>query len=195
LLRLSEDILQVSRIESGTFKLNLEAVQLEPLIQATIADVQKRFAGEKLNTRIIFESKLNGNDSNKEFVLYCDPSKVAQTLFNLLDTAMKFTEKGNILVTATARESEVVIDVQDPGTGIDPEIKGRLFEKFASKSNGGTGLGLYLSKKIIDAHGGRIWCKDNEQRKGADCGFSLPLDLRPDAVVMAEKELDRSNAR
>lgn len=198
LLKLSEDILQVSRIESGTFRLNIEAVVLEPLIGSTITDVEKRYAGEKLDTRIVFESKLdmtNDNRGPEGFTMYCDGPKVAQTLFNLLDNAMKFTEKGNILVSAITQKTEVVIQVQDPGTGIDPEIKDRLFEKFATKSTGGTGLGLYLSKKIIEAHGGMIWCKDNEQRKGTDSGFTIPLDLHPETIVLPEKDTESSNAQ
>jgi len=194
LLRLSEDILQVSRIESGTFRLKLEAVALEPLIHSTIADVEKRYAGEKPKTHVVFEPKLGMIGGNgKPFTIYCDQSKIAQTLFNLLDNAMKFTEEGNILVSAVVKQTEAIVAVQDPGIGIDPEIKMRLFEKFVSRSNGGTGLGLYLSRKIIEAHGGRIWCKDSEQRKGADCGFAIPLDLHPETAVMIERELDGSN--
>lgn len=193
LLRLSEDILQVSRIESGTFRLNLENVTIDTLIHSTIADIEKRYAGEKPDVRIIYQPRMLAANagSDEVFRLYCDGPKIGQTMFNLLDNAMKFTEQGNIRVSAVAHPTEVIIQVLDPGTGIDPEIKGRLFEKFASKSNGGTGLGLYLSKKIIDAHGGRIWCKDNEQRKGADCGFSIPLDLHPDTNVIMEKELEK----
>jgi signal transduction histidine kinase len=119
-------------------------------------------------------------------MIYCDPSKMAQTVYNLLDNAMKFTRRGNIVVSATSFKGEVVVSIVDPGTGIDPEIKKRLFEKFASKSNGGTGLGLYLSKKIVDAHGGRIWCKDNEQRNGTNCGFAIPLDLYPESSAVVE---------
>lgn len=197
LLRLSEDILQVSRIESGTFRLNLVAVPLDQLVRSTIVDIKKRYAGEKPDVKIGFEPRLylaNADRSLEGFKLYCDGPKVAQTLFNLLDNAMKFTDQGTILVSAVAYPTEVIIQVADPGTGIDPEIKGRLFEKFASKSSSGTGLGLYLSKKIIDAHGGRIWCKDNEQHRGADCGFSIPLDLHPETAVMIEKEQEEHNA-
>jgi signal transduction histidine kinase len=194
LLRLSEDILQVSRIESGTFRLKLEAVDLEWLIRSTIADVEKRYAGEKPNNHIVFEAKLGKTEgSGKTFTVYCDQSKIAQATFNLLDNAMKFTNEGNILVSAVAMKTEAVVAIQDPGVGIDPEIKSRLFEKFTSRSNGGTGLGLYLSKKIIEAHSGRIWCKDNQQRKGANCGFAIPLDLDPETAVMVERKSDGSN--
>lgn len=197
LQRLSEDILQVSRIESGTFRLTLEFTPLETLIQSTITDIEKRYAGEKPNTNIIFESKLAkaGSKGAGQFTLYCDPAKIAQTLFNLLDNAMKFTEQGNILISVLLYNTEVVISVQDSGPGIDPEIKGRLFEKFATKSSGGTGLGLFLSKKIVEAHGGRIWCKDNEQQKGANCGFAIPRDLDAETSIAIEQEFSGSNGQ
>lgn len=186
LLTLSEDILQVSRIEGGTFNLKLETVILDSLIRSIIADVEKRYAGEKQDIRVIFKSGLpTATDGNgqEQFALYCDSAKVGQALFNLLDNAMKFTEAGDILVTAKVQGNEAVVHVQDPGKGIDPEIKDRLFEKFATKSTDGTGLGLYLSKKIVEAHGGKIWCKDSEHRGGTECGFTIPLDLTPEPVV------------
>jgi len=198
LLRLSEDILQVSRIESGRFNLNVGVVAVVPLIRSVITDVEARYAGVKPNIRIIDESKLYTSDvdsDSREFAIYCDGPKVAQTLFNLLDNAMKFTEQGNILVTVVAHKMEVVFEVQDPGTGIDPEIKGKLFEKFITKSNGGTGLGLFLSKKIIEAHGGRIWCRDNEQHHGTNCGFAIPLNLHPETTQVKEKDINPSIVR
>jgi two-component system, OmpR family, sensor histidine kinase VicK len=197
LLRLSEDILQVSRIESGTFKLTLEPVDVEELIRSAITDVEKRYSGEKQDVKIELESKLAGAKlpGDETFTIYCDRDKFSQTLYNLLDNAMKFTQQGRILVSAVASDSEVVITVQDPGTGIAPEIKGRLFEKFASKSNGGTGLGLYLSKKIVEAHGGKIWCKDNSQHRGADCGFTIPRDLHPETSSMVENGANKPTGK
>lgn len=99
------------------------------------------------------------------------------------------------MVSAISQRNEVVVQVRDPGAGIDPDIKGRLFEKFASKSSGGTGLGLYLSRRIIEAHGGRIWCRDSEVAKGTDCGFAIPLDLRQEGIAIVEKDLDEINVR
>lgn len=71
---------------------------------------------------------------------------------------------------------EAIVTIKDTGTGIDPEIIPILFTKFASKSDKGTGLGLYICKNIVDAHGGKIWAKNNEDKKGATFSFSLPLD-------------------
>ena len=77
----------------------------------------------------------------------------------------------------TNNSNQVIVGVKDTGTGIDPEILPRLFTKFATKSNrgGGTGLGLYISKNIIEAHGGRIWAENNIDSKGATFSFSLPI--------------------
>jgi signal transduction histidine kinase len=189
LLRLSEDILQVSRIESGTFRLNIDLVPLDAVIRNTIADVTKRYGGQKRDVKIRYEPKLSMPDGNKDpdsFRIYCDGAKIVQTLYNLLDNAMKFTERGEIVVSAASLPSEVVIQVKDSGPGIDADIRPRLFEKFATKSTGGTGLGLYLSKKIVEAHGGRIWCKESEQHKGADCGFTIPTDLHPESNVIVD---------
>src|SRR5262245_32998846 len=131
LLRLSEDILQVSRIESGTFRLKLEPVNLEQLVQNSISDVKKRYSGVKLDINIELESNLATLEGKN--VIFCDPTKVSQTLFNLIDNAMKFTEQGEISISADRNDSEIIIEVLDSGSGISPEIKERLFEKFASK--------------------------------------------------------------
>ena len=111
-----------------------------------------------------------------------DKSRISQAISNLLGNAIKFTEeKGDILISVErnkeADRNVVIVSVNDTGPGVDPEMVPRLFTKFASKSEmGGTGLGLYISKSIIDAHSGRIWCKNNSDRKGATFSFSLPLD-------------------
>jgi signal transduction histidine kinase len=195
LLRLSEDILQVSRVESGTFRLNLELVNIEEIISLTITDVEKRYSGQRPNTRIIFGPKfMKDSGQTNEFTIYCDGSKIAQAIFNLLDNAMKFTSHGEILVSAVAHKTEVVIQVQDSGPGIDPEIQDRLFQKFATKSSGGTGLGLFLSKSIVEAHGGRIWCENNAFKRGTNCGLAIPRDLHPEEE-MSETVSDELKAR
>jgi two-component system sensor histidine kinase VicK len=97
---------------------------------------------------------------------------------NLLSNAIKFTNEGTVNITAAAvpNTNEIVVSITDTGPGIDSEILPRLFTKFATKSRTGTGLGLFISKSIIDAHGGKIWGKNNyPEGKGATFGFSLPL--------------------
>ena len=73
-------------------------------------------------------------------------------------------------------KNDVLITIKDTGKGIDPEIFPRLFEKFATNSFSGTGLGLYISKAIIEAHGGRIWAENNKNEKGATFNFTLPME-------------------
>ncbi|WP_187147541.1 ATP-binding protein [Candidatus Nitrososphaera gargensis] len=187
LMKLSEDILQVSRIESGVLSLNLEEVDLEKLVNTVIADIEKKYLGERDDVRIIFDSKLDiadssssGSSSENGTKIYCDGPKIWQTLYNLIDNAVKFTESGEVGISASVFKGEVMIQVQDSGKGIDPEIMDRLFEKFASKSNGGTGLGLFVSKKIVEAHGGRIWATQNKEKGGAIFTFTLPTDLLPE---------------
>jgi signal transduction histidine kinase len=102
---------------------------------------------------------------------------------NLLINAIKFTKQGTITIS-TETESHsaehdgrkgVVVAVKDSGTGIDPAILPKLFTKFASSSDGGTGLGLFISKNIVEAHGGRIWGNNNENGNGATFSFWLPM--------------------
>jgi two-component system sensor histidine kinase VicK len=102
-------------------------------------------------------------------------------ILNFLNNAIKFTEEdGTIIITAAAEEkdghNDVVVSVRDNGQGIDYGIFSRLFTKFATKSEtGGTGLGLFISKSIVEAHGGRIWAQNNADGKGATFSFSIPI--------------------
>jgi signal transduction histidine kinase len=99
-----------------------------------------------------------------------------------LANAIKFTKSGTIIVQLRKRKSkkmadnnQVIVRVKDEGPGIDPSIMPRLFTKFASKSDKGTGLGLYISKSIVEAHGGKIWAENNSDGRGATFTFTLPI--------------------
>jgi signal transduction histidine kinase len=186
LYKLSEDILQVSRIESGGFTLHLEQVEIKNLLETAIQDARKNVLTENKPVDIRLDYRLADR-----FIIFCDSSKINQVLYNLLDNAVKFTENGTVTVSAVKfDDSSLVFKVEDSGIGISPEIKTRLFEKFVSRSNGGTGLGLYLSKRIIDAHGGKIGGINNQSGVGATFFFTLPTDLRSppdDAYTNTEK--------
>jgi signal transduction histidine kinase len=108
-----------------------------------------------------------------------DPERIAQVLSNLLGNALKFTKEGTINVrvgrTDSPSSSEAIVSISDSGQGIDPEVMHKLFEKFTSKSESGTGLGLFLSKSIVEAHGGKIWGENNKDGNGATFTFTLPL--------------------
>jgi two-component system, OmpR family, sensor histidine kinase VicK len=186
LQKLSEDILQASRLEGGTFKLNMEMVDVDRLVTSAIKDVERKYLGEKPNVKMVYE-RLNQyppgsgagshQKTSRKLEICCDPQKISQVLINVLDNAMKFTRQGQVRVTSTVDSlmGEVLISVRDSGSGISPSIKPRLFEKFTADSVGGTGLGLYISKKIIDAHNGRIWATSNVEDKGSTFCFSLPM--------------------
>ena len=177
---LSEDILQVSRIESGNFLLNIENVDLSAMIALAIQDQKKKIESERKGTELQFENKLGKYPDNDKFFLYCDDSKINQVLHNLLDNAIKFSKDGLIKVFASIYgESSVIIRIEDSGHGIDPAIIDKLFVKFSTKSNCGTGLGLYIAKAIIEAHGGSIWGQNKPDGNGAIFAFTLPTDLRP----------------
>jgi signal transduction histidine kinase len=116
-----------------------------------------------------------------------DKGRISQVILNLLDNAVKFTRDsgGTITIILEKKEDEfnnnsqhVIINIKDTGKGIDPGIFPRLFTKFATKSDTGTGLGLFVCKGIIEAHGGKIWAKNNTDGKGATFSFSLPIPNR-----------------
>ena len=120
----------------------------------------------------------------KTYIIDADYQRILQVISNLLDNAFKFTKElkdnGEIYITIEERkqvagQQHIIINIHDNGKGIDPNIMPRLFTKFATKSNKGTGLGLYICKSIIEAHGGKIWAKNNKEGNGAIFSFSLPL--------------------
>ena len=102
---------------------------------------------------------------------------MSQVFSNLISNAIKFTKKGTITIATKIDEgnNQTIISVKDTGQGIDPEIWPRLFSKFAAKSETGTGLGLFISKSIVEAHDGKIWAENNADGKGAKFSFSLPI--------------------
>ena len=120
---------------------------------------------------------------NKEsIVIEADRERLNQVISNLLSNAIKFTKEGTISISEQKRigskngMQEVIVMVNDTGSGIDSEIMAKLFSKFTTKSEQGTGLGLYISKNIVEAHGGKIWAENNSDGKtGATFTFSLPL--------------------
>lgn len=167
--RLSSDILEASRIESQCLQLNKESVNLNENIQSVLKDVRS-FVEDHDQIQTIFDSK-----TTDPLVIEADKLRLFQVLSNLLKNAIKFTNEGTISVILEERDGHAMVHVIDTGRGIDPEIFPKLFTKFATKANQGTGLGLYLCKGIIEAHGGKIWAENNENGKGATFTFTLPL--------------------
>jgi two-component system, OmpR family, sensor histidine kinase VicK len=171
LQRLTEDILDISRIESKSLELKKESFNLNEMILNAIAD-SNRVAKEHEDTTL----KLEFIDPKKGIFVEADKNRINQVISNLLSNAIKFTDEGIVSITTVPNINEIVVNITDTGSGIDSEILPRLFTKFATKSKTGTGLGLFISKSIIDAHGGKIWGKNNyPDGKGATFGFSLPF--------------------
>jgi len=186
LQKLTNDILDVSRIESQTLNLDKEVFDLNELMQRIVQDYKsylRRHSDSISNTKSPVQ--LFGYTGDCELIIEADRDRINQSISNLINNAIKFTsQKGGIISIKTEKRNdkgenqEVIIDVKDTGEGIHPEIIPRLFTKFASMSNSGTGLGLYISKSIVEAHGGRIWAENNSDGKGATFSFSLPITQR-----------------
>ncbi|HEX2107501.1 MAG TPA: ATP-binding protein [Nitrososphaera sp.] len=172
------DILDVARIEAGTLILEKETLNLIELINSAVSDAESQAKMDNKKIRISHIIKNTQQlGEKKELMVSADRDRILQVLSNLLSNALKFTKEGEILVTSDLKEKEAIIKIKDTGSGIDYEIFPKLFEKFATKSEKGTGLGLFVSKNIIQAHGGKIWAENNPDGVGATFAFSLPMSL------------------
>jgi signal transduction histidine kinase len=172
--RLAVDILDVSRIETRSLVLHIDSFDLLDLVQHSVSDIKNLFPKAGIEYQV---------DVEKGIALRADKSKMGQVLWNLVHNATKFTDEGVIRITCRvtsdapdAEESDISISVSDTGTGIDPELLARLFTKFTSKAGlsrdqVGSGLGLYISRGIVEAHGGKIWAENN--RDGRGCTFYI----------------------
>lgn len=192
LQRLSQDILDVSKIESRLMSLSKSKIDLTEKINTVINDIKNAPANESKEGRvkIIFEPK-------EPLIVLGDRDRLYQVLFNLIKNALKFTDEGKVEIKAERKNnsnnnSEAIVTIRDTGSGIDPEIMPRLFSKFATRSDSGTGLGLYISKAIIETQGGRMWAHNNPDGPGATFAFSLPLvDLTITSQDMSEFQADK----
>jgi signal transduction histidine kinase len=170
--RLTDNLLDVSRIENNkSIELIKEQFAIDYLIRDCITDASQYI--EKKNLKLSYVAA----DDRQQVVIKADRSRITQVVMNLLDNSIKFSRDGIISVTTTIDHdaNSITVSVKDAGSGINPDIIPRLFSKFATASEKGTGLGLYISKKIIEAHGGRIWAENNKDGKGATFAFTLPL--------------------
>ena len=175
---LTEDILDITRIEGKALKLNRQSF----LLAKTIREIVQDYTAEirDINSNIVLSfSSLRESES---VVIVGDESRIKQVISNLIDNSLRFTDHGAITCTAEIdnEHSQMIVRVKDTGKGIARDIQPKLFTKFVTKSEKGTGLGLYICKGIIEAHGGRIWAENNAERSGgngATFSFSLPLTL------------------
>jgi signal transduction histidine kinase len=184
---LNENILDVAKFESKLFKPNKEVFSLNELIVNVIKELEHILDNAK---KIKFQYHFD-----TEYLVDADDKRIGQVISNLIDNSIKSiseqeTGRGVISIfisidktisTITISKNDyypqhmAIVSIKDTGIGLDNEILPRLFTKFVTKSFQGTGLGLYLSKNIIEAHGGKIWAENNNDGIGATISFSLPL--------------------
>jgi signal transduction histidine kinase len=187
LKELASNILDVSRIESQLLLLNKKQFNLEELISSIINEYNESQKGKNL----LVEFK-----GDRNILVKADKDRIAQVISNLLNNAVKFTKddesEGTISISCQRKDDDeddddnnnnnyILVSVKDTGKGIDHEIFPKLFSKFittptSKSSNDGIGIGLFVSKAIVEAHGGKIWAKNNSDRKGATFSFSLPIN-------------------
>jgi signal transduction histidine kinase len=177
---LAEDLLDVTRIEAKTLKLKKQSFSFVKTMREVVQDYCTEIRKSTPNVIISFFAS-----EDLEFMnILADQNRIKQVISNLVNNSLEFTGQGTITVTAEIdnhndKHSELIVRVKDTGTGIATDILPKLFSKFVTKSDKGTGLGLYICKGIIEAHGGKIWAENNSDGKGgAVFTFSLPLNTR-----------------
>ena len=176
LQRLTENVLDVSRIESGSLPLVKHHIKLKDLVLGIISDYKNEEYSSSNKTKLYFHY-VKDQDKSK-IIVDGDQERLTQVICNLLSNATKFVKKGgkiDVRIKRLKKVKQVIISVSNTGKGIDPEIYPRLFTKFTTSSLVGTGLGLYVSKNIVEAHGGQIWAKNKPKGNGATFIVSLPL--------------------
>jgi signal transduction histidine kinase len=181
--KLTKNILDVTRIEGNRLSLEKEKFDMNQKVKNVINDTARivnnqdgkivavpidRYAGDAVP--VIEFSPLSS-----ALIVDADKTRLFEVLSNLLRNAIKFTKQGKIEIKAYRRDREVIVEIKDSGKGIHPEVMPKLFTKFITKSETGTGLGLYISKSIVEAHGGKMWARNNSDSEGATFYFSIPL--------------------
>ncbi|MEM3519602.1 MAG: HAMP domain-containing sensor histidine kinase [Candidatus Hadarchaeales archaeon] len=167
------DILDIAKLESKVMKFNMQDIQLTNIIRDTVANAMA-FAKEK-------KIYIKTNVPKELPIVYGDPNRIAQVLTNLLNNAIKFTDRGGVTVNARRDGNFVRVEVVDTGIGMAKKDIPKLFKKFSqldssgSRKYGGTGLGLAISKEIIKAHKGKIWASSPGPGKGSTFTFILPI--------------------
>ena len=194
LQRLAEDILDVTRIEGHTLDIKKEIFNINDTV-ASILQEYKSQIERNHNEKLTQFLEISFQPEKAGIYVQGDKGRISQVISNLIDNAIKFApqQKGKLDIVVSRSYTDnneepngnVIVSVKDNGTGIDPEIMPKLFSKFVTKSFSGTGLGLYVSKNIIEAHGGKIWAENNNDENGATFYFSLPISGTEDLIHMS----------
>jgi signal transduction histidine kinase len=176
--QLAENILDSTKIENQTLKLNKEQFNLKDLVIDMVQDYENQnITKEKYEVKLIYEPK--------DIFLEADKLRLSRVISNLLNNAIYFTKKGNITIATTEiktgedntkleQKEQVLVSIKDTGPGVSPIILQKLFLKFISTASSGTGLGLFVSRNIVRAHGGEIWAENNPDGEGATFSFKIP---------------------
>lgn len=176
LINLVNDMLNVSRIESGRLSLKAQSIQVVDLIDRVVAELVPR--AKQLGLNLIFTKP-----ATVVLPVNADPERIEQVMINLIGNSLKFTPSGGtISVVITTEEKDLLVKVADNGRGMSKESMSKLFQKFSTMGDNylhkqeaqGTGLGLYLSKSLIEMHGGKMWAESGGEGKGATFSFTLP---------------------
>lgn len=185
LIKMVNNMLNISRIESGRLTINLQKIDLIDLLKDAITELTS--TAQRQNVQIIFQPSFN------TLLVLADPEKTRGVIINLIGNAIKFTPaNGAITVSITQKNELVEIAIKDTGRGINQDDLGKLFQKFEmigkdvlkrQDTQEGTGLGLYISKSIIELMGGRIWAQSEGENKGSTFYFTLKLNPDPKPIV------------
>jgi signal transduction histidine kinase len=189
--KLACNILDLAKIENNILSLNKEQFSLVDVITDSTQEFQREIRITDKKLQLVFHNHVREQDQQQQkqqrFVIKADKNRIIQVIYNLLNNALKFAES-KVYVTIEKDCNDAVVTIKDDGSGIDDKVMSRLFTRFATTtSSQGTGLGLFISKVIIEAHHGRIWAENNndnnnssdniKEAKGATFGFSLPLHV------------------
>ena len=202
LAKIASEILDVTKIEGQLLVLRKKDFDLNELMHETVNDYKKMLINK--DVKVIYQHNSIDNsslaldrderDESKMFI-FADRLRITQVISNLLDNAIRYTNPGGNITIFTAKTNvserdsdeskesheqlETTVSIIDSGSGVDSLLlkSNKLFSKFGSNEPSGTGLGLYISKKIIEAHGGKIWAENNVYKKGAAFTFTLPLKV------------------
>lgn len=169
--RLAADILDVTNIEGKSLKLNKSTFDIDEILSELVTEYSRQIENDHAKNK-----KLSIFYEPIHVRIFADRYRITQVISNIINNSIKFTDQGTITIEGIVNSNELTVKITDTGKGIDNEIVNRLFDKFVSRSEQGTGLGLFISKNIIESHGGKIMGFNNENGVGATFVFTLPLD-------------------
>ena len=171
--RLAADILDVTNIEGKSLKLNKASFDIDEILSELVTEYSRQIEGDLAKNK-----KLTISYEPIHVKIFADRYRITQVISNIINNAIKFTDQGVISIIGNVNDKELSVQISDTGKGIDGEIVSRLFDKFVSRSEQGTGLGLFISKNIIESHGGTISGFNQENGTGATFIFTLPLNFK-----------------